>query len=327
MSARPGFDHATLESAADWFARLQESPNDAELHAQWRRWMDQGETQRLAWSYIERISQRFAGIQQQGPAAHRTLATLRTGKQTRRRLLSQFSVLAGAGLFGWLGWLGWRANPIDSLHAWRAQYRTAVGERRSERLSDGTQVWLNSDSALDVRFDDAHRELLLYAGEVLIETGHGDSRPFQVRTRAGLLQPLGTRFSVRELGPRTQLSVYQGAVRTTLQDTGASLILQAGQAVVFDAREAGAITRAESRREAWSRGLLLAEDMPLDEFITELGGYRRGHLGVDPAVAHLRVMGSFPLADTDQALAQLEEALPVQVQRRFDWWATVVPRR
>lgn len=327
MSARPGFDHATLESAADWFARLQESPNDAELHAQWRRWMDQGETQRLAWSYIERISQRFAGIQQQGPAAHRTLATLRTGKQTRRRLLSQFSVLAGAGLFGWLGWLGWRANPIDSLHAWRAQYRTAVGERRSERLSDGTQVWLNSDSALDVRFDDAHRELLLYAGEVLIETGHGDSRPFQVRTPAGLLQPLGTRFSVRELGPRTQLSVYQGAVRTTLQDTGASLILQAGQAVVFDAREAGAITRAESRREAWSRGLLLAEDMPLDEFITELGGYRRGHLGVDPAVAHLRVMGSFPLADTDQALAQLEEALPVQVQRRFDWWVTVVPRR
>ncbi|MDH1011129.1 FecR domain-containing protein [Pseudomonas nicosulfuronedens] len=324
MSARPGFDHATLESAADWFARLQESPNDAELHAQWRRWMDQGETQRLAWSYIERISQRFAGIQQQGPAAHRTLATLRTGKQTRRRLLSQFSVLAGAGLFGWLGW---RANPIDSLHAWRAQYRTAVGERRSERLSDGTQVWLNSDSALDVRFDDAHRELLLYAGEVLIETGHGDSRPFQVRTRAGLLQPLGTRFSVRELGPRAQLNVYQGAVRTTLQDTGASLILQAGQAVVFDAREAGAITRAESRREAWSRGLLLAEDMPLDEFITELGGYRRGHLGVDPAVAHLRVMGSFPLADTDQALAQLEEALPVQVQRRFDWWVTVVPRR
>lgn len=324
MSARPGFDHATLESAADWFARLQESPNDAELHAQWRRWMDQGETQRLAWSYIERISQRFAGIQQQGPAAHRTLATLRTGKQTRRRLLSQFSVLAGAGLFGWLGW---RANPIDSLHAWRAQYRTAVGERRSERLSDGTQVWLNSDSALDVRFDDAHRELLLYAGEVLIETGHGDSRPFQVRTPAGLLQPLGTRFSVRELGPRTQLNVYQGAVRTTLQDTGASLILQAGQGVVFDAREAGAITRAESRREAWSRGLLLAEDMPLDEFITELGGYRRGHLGVDPAVAHLRVMGSFPLADTDQALAQLEEALPVQVQRRFDWWVTVVPRR
>ena len=66
--------------------------------------------------------------------------------------------------------------------------------------------------------------------------------------------------------------------------------------------------------------------MPLDEFIAELGGYRRGHLGVDPSVARLRVMGSFPLADTDQALAQLEEALPVRVQRRFDWWLTVVPR-
>ncbi|MDN6860386.1 FecR family protein [Pseudomonas sp. CAN2814] len=318
-----GLDHATLEQAADWFARLQDAPADSELRAQWQRWLEQGESQRLAWGYVERISQRFAGLQQQGPTAHRTLSTLRSGKQTRRRLLSQFSVLAGAGLFGWLSW---PANPIDSLHAWRAQYRTAVGERRSERLSDGTQIWLNSGSALDVDFTGERRELVLYAGEVLVETGHGDSRPFQVRTHAGLLQPLGTRFSVREEGSRTQLNVYQGAVRGTCLESGSSFTLQAGHGVTFDVRAAGAVTRAEARREAWSRGLLLAEDMPLAQFIEELGGYRRGHLGVDPAVAGLRVMGSFPLADTDQALAQLEEALPVRVQRRFDWWVTVVPR-
>lgn len=323
MSARTGFDHATLECAADWFSRLQAAPGDRELQAQWRQWLEQGEAQQLAWSYIERISQRFGSLQQQGTAAHQTLSGLRAGRQSRRRVLGQLGVLMGAGV---LGWLGWQKNPLDRLAALRAQYRTGVGERREVRLSDGTRLWLNSGSALDMQFDATSRELLLYAGEVLIETGHGDNRPFRVHTRAGLLEPLGTRFGVRDGDAGTELNVYQGAVRGTCQDSGRSFTLQAGQGVTFDTRKAGPVSHAEARRDAWSRGLLLAEDMPLEQFIEELGGYRRGHLGVDPAVAQLRVMGSFPLADTDQALLQLAEALPVRIQRRFDWWVTVVPR-
>lgn len=323
MSERAGFDHATLESAADWYARLQAAPADAELLGQWRQWLEQGEGQRLAWSYIERISQRFASLQQQGGAAHQALASMRQGKHSRRRLLSQMGVMAGIGV---LGWAGWRGDALDRVRALNAGYRTALGERRSEVLADGTRLWLNSGTAVDVQFDAAHRELRLYAGEVLIETARGDARPLRVRTRAGLLEPLGTRFSVRDEGPRTELNVYQGAVRTTCADSGGSATVQAGQGVTFDARAHGPLVRAEARREAWSRGLLLAEDMPLGRFIEELGSYRRGHIGLDPALSELRVMGSFPLNDTDLVLAQLQDALPIKVQRRFDWWVTLVPR-
>lgn len=323
MSEPTGFDHATLECAAQWYARLAAAPEDTELRGQWRQWLEQSDAQRLAWGYVERVSQRFDGVRQQGPAAHRTLTGLRHGGHSRRRLLSQFGVLAGVGV---LGWLGWRSNGLNSLHALSAQYRTAVGERRSELLSDGTRLWLNTASAVDLHFDASRRELVLYAGEVLIETGHRDNRPFQVRTRAGVLEPLGTRFSVREDGPATQLNVYQGAVRVTCQESGQVSTLRAGQQVTFDASRTGPISHSQARREAWSRGLLLAEDMPLAQFLKELGEYRRGHLGIDPAVAQLRVMGSFSLGDTDQALAQLEEVLPVRVQRRFDWWVSVVPR-
>jgi len=323
VSQGSGFDHATLEAAADWYSRLQAAPGDAELLAQWQRWLEQGERQRLAWSYIERISQRFASLQQQGGAAHQTLASMRQGKHSRRRLLSQMGVLAGVGV---LAWVGWRGDALYSVRSLGAGYRTAIGERRSEVLADGTRLWLNSGTALDVRFDNARRELLLYAGEVLIETAHGDARPLRVQTRAGVLEPLGTRFSVREDGPRTQLNVYQGAVRTTCADSGSSVTVQAGQGVTFDAQANGPLGHAEARREAWSRGLLLAEDMPLAQFIEELGSYRRGHIGVDPALAELRVMGSFPLNDTDLVLAQLQDALPLKVHRRFDWWVTLVHR-
>ncbi len=323
MSQRAGFDHATLERAADWFARLQAAPGDSELRAQWRQWLEQDEGQRLAWSYVERIGQRFGSLQQQGAVAHQTLSSLRSGKHSRRRLLGQLSVLAGVGV---LGWLGWRGEGLDRVRALRAGYRTGVGERRSEVLADGTRLWLNSASALDVQFDSLTRELHLYAGEVLIETGHGDSRPLRVRTRAGLLEPLGTRFSVRDDGPLSELNVYQGAVRSTCADSGRSVTVPAGQGIRFDGQASGPLFHAQARREAWSRGLLLAEDMPLGQFVEELSGYRHGHLGLDPALRDLRVMGSFPLNDTDLVLAQLQEALPIRVQRRFEWWVTLVPR-
>ena len=70
----------------------------------------------------------------------------------------------------------------------------------------------------------------------------------------------------------------------------------------------------------------MANDMRLGDFIGELASYRQGHLGIDPQVANLRVMGTYPLQDTDQVLAMLEQVLPVRVERRFAWWVNVVPR-
>jgi len=42
-------------------------------------------------------------------------------------------------------------------------------------------------------------------------------------------------------------------------------------------------------------------------------------------VADLRISGSFPLNNTDLALAALPPSLPVQIQRHTDWWVRVIP--
>ena len=51
--------------------------------------------------------------------------------------------------------------------------------------------------------------------------------------------------------------------------------------------------------------------------------YRRGHLGVAPEVADLRITGSFPLHDTDKALSALLPTLPVQIEQHTPYWVTV----
>ncbi|WP_313518255.1 FecR domain-containing protein [Pseudomonas sp.] len=316
-------DHATLQQAAHWYARLSAAPEDAGTQEAWHRWHAQDETHRQAWHYVERIRQRFQPLQDDADGALHTLRSARESRRTRRQVLLGLGTLSVATL---LGWSGWRSGGLpQTLLAWRADYRSGVGEVREISLVDGTRVWLNSASALDVDFSVKRRLLLLRGGEILIETGR-DPRPFLVETRQGRMRALGTRFSVTQQDGRTRLAVFEGAVEVRSAVGDASEVVQAGEQLGFDAQRIDALTPAVQARQAWARGLLLANDIPLSEFVAELARYRHGHLGVDPSIAGLRVMGTYPLHDTDRALAMLESALPLRVQRTLPWWVSLEAR-
>lgn len=316
-------DYATLQQAADWFARLTGEPHAGDLHEAWRQWHALSEQNRLAWRYVERVSQRFAPLQEDVAGAAKTLENLRHTQRSRRQVLRNLSVVMGGAM---LGWASWRQRWLpDSLTAWTTDYHTTTQVLGEQRLADGTRLWLNSGTALDVDFSPQQRTLRLYSGEILINTG-SDSRPFFVQTEQGLLRPLGTRFSVREGAGITRLNVFEGRVQVTSTASAQSRVVPAGQGVAFDRQQVFATQPAQSGREAWAQGLLLANDTRLGDFIRELSTYRHGHLGIDPRVAGLRVMGTYPLRDTDQVLAMLEQALPIRVERHFPWWVTVVPR-
>ncbi|MGG5291994.1 FecR domain-containing protein [Pseudomonas shirazensis] len=319
-SNRGSLDRATLQQAADWFARLSAEPNALPLQEAWRQWHAHSELNRLAWRYVERVGQRFAPLQEDIPAASRTLETLRQSQRSRRQALRGLSVLLGCAV---LGWGSWQQRWLPGR--WSSDFSTDTSPLGEQVLADGTRLWLNSGTALDVNFSNDQRELKLYRGEVLINTGN-DRRPFVVDTPQGQLRPIGTRFSVREQGDRTLLNVYQGSVQASCADSQQTRIVPAGQGISFDRRSLSALQPAQPGREAWINGVLMANDMRLGDFIDELASYRQGHLGIDPQVSNLRVMGLYPLHDTDQVLAMLEQVLPVRIERRFAWWVTVVAR-
>lgn len=313
-------DHATLQQAAHWFARLSDEPVAHGVHEAWCQWHAQSERNRLAWCYVERVSQRFAPLQGDAAGAAQTLEHLRHTRRSRRQVLRSLSIVLGGAM---LGWAGWRQRWLPD--ALTTDYHTGTAVLGAQRLADGTQVWLNSGTALDVDYSATQRTVRLYAGEVLINTGR-DPRPFSVETAQGHLQPLGTRFSVRERGERTELSVFEGQVKATAGVGGDTRVVAAGQALAFDAQRLFATEPARLERQAWAQGVLLANDTRLADFIAELATYRHGHLGVDPRVADLRVMGTYPLHDTDQVLSMLEHVLPVRLEHTLPWWVTVVPR-
>ena len=306
-----------LDAAIAWQLSLDSSSRqDREAFAQWHA---ADEEHARAWQQLGMLDQRFNVAS--GPA-RAVLLQSRVGIRRRLRKvgsgLASLVVVVGLALFA-----GDRYLPLDY---WLADQRTATGEQRTLRLADGTLINLNTHSALDVRFDDKQRRIVLQEGEILVETGHNDPRPFIVETREGSMRALGTRFLVRLEDQGTRLSVLKSAVAAHPQATDEEQILREGQQVLMRREGLGPTLALKPGADAWTRGMLVVDNARREDLVQELGRYRRGYLGVEPQVADLRITGSFPLHDTDLALTALLPTLPVQVEHHTRWWVMVGPR-
>lgn len=318
-------DYESLKMAAEWYAVLQDAETGPHQHAAWQRWLDAQPEHRRAWAHVEAVSRRFAPLRNDGErqAAENAVQVASRRVPSRRQAAGRVLALGGVSL---LGWLAWRLTPLPAVvTAWRSDYATGIGEQRDIVLADNTQVWLNTRSAIDVHFDQDRRLLTLANGEILVETGQDSrQRPFFIDTRYGRLQALGTRFTVMQSDDDVLLAVYDGQVRIQTL-AGRVALVNAGEQTRYTADQIFKAAPADPARQAWSRGVILAENLSLAELITELGRYHAGYFGVDPRIAHLRVVGRYPANDMNRTLAMLERDLPIRVQRTLPWWVTLDP--
>ncbi len=317
-------EHHVLVQAAEWYAALRDEAAVPASRRAWQEWLAQSPEHARAWHYIEAAGRRFDLLRsgdQRAAAAGLRAARTAVG---RRRVLGGLASIGGLGLAAWMGWRHMLLP--DAVMAWGADFRTAVGERRELTLVDGTRIWINTDSALNVDYRLDGRHLRLLTGEILVQTGADEAgRPFFVDTRNGRLQPLGTRFSVYQGSSATHLEVFEHNVEI-LTAAGQSRRVAAGQRVEFSATLISPVEPASVAREAWSRGVLLANDISLLELVGELNRYRRGHIAVSPEVAGLSVVGVYPADDPEHALDMLAGTLPIRIRRPLAWWYAIEPR-
>lgn len=316
MAQPQTLDYATLEAAARWYVDLRCAAPDEALHEAHRRWLAHDPRHVLAWERMGRLQSTF----DQAPAGLARPA-LNGARAKRREVLKLLSLLLAGGC---VSTLAWRTTPLPTLIA---DQRTATGERRRLRLDDGSQLQLNTATALNIRYSASLRELQLLSGEILIETARDAlARPFVVHTAQGSVRALGTRFIVRSEGGTSSVSVQQHAVEVRPADlSGAVLRVEAGQQLSFADDHLGTLQPAAPYADAWTRDMLLVSDRSLGEFIAELQRYRPGHLGCDPAVAALRISGAFQLGDLDAVLDNLTTTLPVRISRFSRYWTQVEP--
>lgn len=317
--------YATLEQAAEWYATFRAGAVDADERRRWQDWLARDAGNRHAWARVEAISQNLA-IAGQTPEASGAALQAAGARRQRRTLVK---TLALAAITTGLGWQLARQEQVQVAFAGLgASHRVGVGQRGETVLDDGTRIWLDTGTVLDERFDDRLRLVVLHEGAVVLESGRDPRRPLVVRSRQGSMRALGTRFQVRQFDDSTRLGVSEGRVEVTPFDAhGPMLVVEAGQEVTFTRDGVSQAAALPAARDAWTRGMLIAEDLSLESFLAELSRYRHGHLGCDPAIAGLRVVGAFPIDDTGQALSMLEAALPVRVRQVLPWWVSVGPKK
>jgi transmembrane sensor len=311
-----------LEQAAEWLVRLQDGATSAD-RAACEQWRAADPQHAAAWERAERLLDRLGAL----PPELAMPVLNRPPHAARRAAITR---IVSAMLTVPVGWAGWR---YAQQQPWAADIHTATGERRTVTLADGTSVTLNTASAIDVRDTASERLIVLRNGEIMVRSGHArPGAPLLVRTPEGTLQALGTVFNVRRYEASTSVAVLEGAVRimpaaTDGADAGVAKIINAGNQTRFNRRHIAPVRAADPALNAWTRGMLLADQMRLDELVAELSRYRNGLLRVDPSVAALRVSGAFPIGDSERTLDMLVSTYPVDaVQRLRGYWITLIPR-
>ncbi|QIE28974.1 Protein FecR (plasmid) [Caballeronia sp. SBC1] len=324
-NARPDIAPEIARSAVEWWMELQSGDTTASQRNAFERWLAAHPDHERAWRHIQSASSRFHGLSDAigSNVARAALMPPRSAK--RRANVKALAVLLFASSGAWI------VEERVPWRAWSADERTAVGERRTLTLGDGTVVTLNTDSAINVRYSSTERRLRLLSGEIMVITGHADGptpRPFVVETAQGTLQPLGTRFAARQQTDASRLDVFDGAVRIQPFDAAhRATVLHAGQRARFTRIDVGPLETITENDAAWTDGLIVASSMRLGDFVAELSRYRRGVVRCAPEIADLRLSGTFPLADTGRVLETLDSTLPVQLEFVTRYWVTVQAAR
>ena len=197
-------------------------------------------------------------------------------------------------------------------------YGTAPGEQREVVLADGSKLFLDVDTQVQVRYAERTRDVLLKKGEVFFVVSHDPARPFRVGSGDSRVTVLGTQFSVRRNAQALAVAVKQG--RVALQpslEKDAEHVLLAGDSARLDLAEQrlelGHV--APEQVASWRDGQLVFRDKPLGELVEELSRYRAAPIRRgDPRLAGKRVSGTVRIARPDDFLLALPALLPVRVQ-------------
>ncbi|WP_449434767.1 FecR family protein [Pseudomonas putida] len=302
------------EQAGEWFARVQDAPDDAGLQVRLCAWLDAHPSHREEYQVLARLWGASGLIPRQRLEALCQAQPVR--QLPRRRLLRQALAASVAVVALGLGWSGWQYQRLNH----QATVQTAFAERRQVELPDGSHLELNGGTQLQVDFSAGRRHIVLGAGEVMFIVAHDSSRPFVVDTAQGSVTVTGTRFDVRQDPALTRVAVEQGSVHVRGKDTSQAQ-LAAGEGSHIDAQgkvaapyaiNAGALT-------AWRQGKLVFDNATLAEVVAEASRYRAQPLRVAPGkVAELRLSSTFNSDDTDALLRALPSILPVAIKAHED---------
>ena len=300
-----------FEEAIQWAVVLGSGTVSPDQREAFNAWLRSAPTHETAWRRLQEIDGDFDVARAAAAPARATLAAVRRSRRRKRRaVLGGLSAIALLFVGAWAG--------SDYRYRWTAEVATGPAERQTLEIAGGGRVYLNARTALDIETTAEGTVVRLHEGAIVVQSGSGNAA-IGVSTTEGRLQPVGTRYVVTRTEGATDLSVIAGVVSASPAATGDARHIDSGTQIRIADGELRYLPATGLRADAWAEGIIEADDARLGAVLEGLATHRHGWLLFDDDVAALRVSGVFRLDDTDRALAALQRALPIELDRMTDW--------
>jgi transmembrane sensor len=309
-----------LAEAAVWVARLHSGEIDRTAMAGVKQWLKAHPMNERALGLCTEIWEESANLRRITPFATQTPAAPRRYPVVAAAAAAALLLVSGALLWVVPG----------------AQVSTEVGEQRLVALKDGTHVFLNTATRLDVKYDANVRLVELKTGEALFDVAKKPTWPFIVIAGNRKIRALGTSFVVRRDETQTAVTLVEGTVTVTSDETGASaraptseaaktqersqaFTLTPGQRLTFRAGQARLDMTSLDKAVAWRRGEIIFDDTPLSAAVSELNRYSKDKLIVEqPEAQALLVTGLFQTGDSVSFAHAVAESFGLTVKEQND---------
>lgn len=300
--------------AAAWHVRLGERPLSATSLAEFREWR-RTPGNAAAYRKVESLWRSAGALATDTDVQGVTRDALRRSRKEKPRFRPRIPIIAAISLvvaIAAAGLLWTSGGPV---------YETAVGEQRLVRLDDGSQVRLDTDTRLKVRYARGERRIVLDQGQALFVVVKDAERPFRVAAGPTTVTALGTTFDVRRERTGARVTLVTGSVAVTDERAIAEAgefkgwRLAPGQQVATALP--GAAPRSVDTAEAtsWSEGRLIFRGTPLREAVAEVNRYLPDKITLSAAqVDTVAVNGVFAAGDRDAFVSAVSDLFGLTAQ-------------
>jgi transmembrane sensor len=307
------------EQAALWLQKRKFWSWREEDQSAFDAWLAESSSHEISYWRLEaawEATQRLSALQR--PSIQRSTPRSPWPKFSAVAALAGLAIVAGIAL------------PPYFRHSEIRTITTAIGERKTISLGDGSKIELNTNSRLKVVSNSEGRKAWLDKGEALFDIVHDGRRPFEVTIGNRRITDLGTKFLVRRSGKELSISLIEGSARFDALDGSvvSPVFLKPGDTLDDSGKKIIAIRKTASELSdelGWQRGVLVFKHATLAGAAAEFNRYNTNKIVVpDQQTARIAIGGTFQSNNVSVFAESVRDLLGLRVTRRGD--NTVISR-
>jgi len=318
-------DDLVLDQASDWVAKMDRGLTSQET-SDFQRWQHESP---LNMKVMFEVAQMWDKLDELN-----RLSDVFPKSSVKHKIISNKLIALAASLFLVVSvfFLQTSQSPLKSTSQYATlttQYQTGVGERNTIHLPDSSVLVLNTNSVVNINYNQQARVIELKQGELHIEVAHNKSRPLQVVAAGKVIQAVGTAFNVQITQGQVELIVTDGKVLVD-NDTSevgekhissSAIPVVKGETINLNKSLSNAKQTLKktdnneiSSKLSWRKGNLIFRGDSLADAIQEISRYTdiSFEFADDEALKAVEVAGVFKTSDIDGLLSVLDKSFNIK---------------